>query len=386
MVAVRRMARRHFGRDHQPVYRLLGQLLTAIAWPLAVFWELRKVRYYREPETSTIKLVGGAFWAAMRHNVKPVEYYAYGLWRPERKLNIDNYLYSIEGTRLFRLLNRPSQPHPLDDKLAFQEMCKRYALPCPEILAAFTPAGKLIAFESGLPPKCDLFVKPRNGAGRDGVEHFRWRDAVFESSRCHRLRSEDLGRYLLARARTENRTLLVQPALSNHPDLRIGPNAYLATARLVSGLSTKGDVTPIFGLFHIFYFAEINQTPLARRVTLIDVANGRLRKALWESNSGAKRSNFRFIEASGDDCLPYWDTVLRQIKVAHRACSNFIFVGWDVAFTEHGPMLLEGNVNWDASDYQRLSGEPLCYTTFADILAARLGDFTNSAAARKASR
>ena len=71
------------------------------------------------------------------------------------------------------------------------------------------------------------------------------------------------------------------------------------------------------------------------------------------------------------------DTVLRYTKVAHQACSNFVFIGWDVAFTEHGPMLLEGNVNWNASDYQRLRGEPLGHTKFADILATRLCDLVS---------
>ena len=31
--------------------------------------------------------------------------------------------------------------------------------------------------------------------------------------------------------------------------------------------------------------------------------------------------------------LPDWDAALRHIKVAHQACSNFVFIGWDVAFT-----------------------------------------------------
>ena len=70
--------------------------------------------------------------------------------------------------------------------------------------------------------------------------------------------------------------------------------------------------------------------------------------------------------------LPDWDAVLRHTKVAHQACPDFVFVGWDVAFTERGPVLIEGNVNWCADDYQRLRGEPLGYTKFADILSARL--------------
>src|SRR5205823_5250687 len=142
---------------------------------------------------------------------------------------IDNYLYGNEARRLFKLLNRPLQPDAIDDKLAFHEMCKAHALPSPEILASFTPTGELRNFVFGRPPERDLFAKPRMGLGGDGSERFRWRGTVFESDRGGCLSPEHLGGYLAARARSENRTLLVQPALSNHPELLVDANANLAT-------------------------------------------------------------------------------------------------------------------------------------------------------------
>jgi hypothetical protein len=305
----------------------------------------------------------------MRHNVLPGEYYAYALWQPDRKMNIDNYLYSKEGPRLFKLLNRSVQPNPLDDKLAFHELCRARALPSPEILAAFTPSGKLLEFESGQPPKRDLFVKPRSGLGSGGAERLRWYGIVFESNRGFRIRPEDLCGYLATRARTENRTLLVQPALSNHPALRAGSNANLATARLVTGLSTDGDVFPICSFI---YFAQTDQIIPDRyvSVTLIDVASGRLTSGPHEI-SGAK-SNHPVSDSVDAYTLPDWETALRHAKTAHRACSDFAFIGWDIAFTAQGPILLEGNANWSADEYQWLRGEPLGHTKFADILAMRL--------------
>jgi hypothetical protein len=373
MVAARRIIRRHFGRDHHPVYRALAQVLAAIAWPPAVLIHLWQIRHFRGPDSVPIKRVPGALWAAMRHNVLPGEYYAYALWRPDRKVNVDNYLYSKEGPRLFKLLNRPLQPNPIDDKLAFHELCRSHALPSPEILAAFTPTGKLLEFESGQPPKRDLFVKPRIGLGSDGAERLRWYGILFESNRGLRIRPEDLCGYLATRARTENRTLLVQPNLSNHPALHASSNANLATARLVTGLSTDGNVFPICGFI---YFAQTDQIIPDRYVSvaLIDVASGRLMsrpQEIW----GAKQPNHQ-IDSDSDEAytLPDWETALRHAKIAHQACSNFAFVGWDVVFTDQGPMLLEGNANWSADEYQRLRGEPLGHTKFVDILAMRLRD------------
>lgn len=370
MVAARRMVRRHFGLGHQPVHRALAQVLATIVWPPAVLVHIWEIRRSRGPKAVPIQRVPGAIWAAMRHNVLPGEYYAYALWLPDRRANIDNYLYAKEGPQLFKLLNRPLEPNPVDDKLAFYDLCKAHALPSPEILAVFTSTGKSMEFKSGQPPTRDLFVKPRTGSGGEGAERFRWEGVAFESNRGVRLCIEELDGYLATRARTENRTLLVQPALSNHPELHLDANASLATARLVTGLSTDGDVSAIVGFI---YFAETDQIPARHsQVALIDVASGQLVSAPCKL-SGTNQSCHPLDNGSHDaQVLPDWDTVLRHTKVAHRACPNFVFLGWDVAFTEQGPMLLEGNVNWCADEYQRLQGKPLGYTRFLDILAAHL--------------
>ena len=68
--------------------------------------------------------------------------------------------------------------------------------------------------------------------------------------------------------------------------------------------------------------------------------------------------------------MPDWDAAVRYAKLAHRACPNFVFIGWDVAFTDQGPMLIEGNENWSAHTYHLLSGEPLGLTS----IRYRFGD------------
>jgi Sugar-transfer associated ATP-grasp len=360
------MVRWHFGRDHDSVRRKLAQVFVTAAWPVGVLLNLSEARSLVGPETS--KRVSGALWAAIRHNILPSEYFAYGLWQPDRRMDADNYLYSNECTRLFKVLNRPSQPNPIDDKLEFHEMCRAHAIPTPAVLAAFAPTSRLVDFESGGPPKHDLFVKASTGGSR--AERFQWRGIDFESNRGCRLKPEDLGGYLASRARTENLTLLVQPALSNHPDLHVRSNEALAAARLVTGRSIGGEVTAIFC---IIYFGQADEiTSHSNCVALIDVANGRLMPAPSQNWPGVSMYRYRQFDWNGT--LPDWDAALQYVKVAHQACSNFVFVGWDVAFTPHGPMILEGNTNWDAATYQTLRGEPLGYTKFADILAERFRD------------
>jgi hypothetical protein len=138
---------------------------------------------------------------------------------------------------------------------------------------------------------------------------------------------------------------------------------------LVTGRSPDGRVFPIYSLIH---FAEADRIP-ARDVSiaLIDVATGQLMsrpKELW----GAKRLNNQADDSDFCTMLPDWEVAVQYAKAAHHACANFAFIGWDIAFTVQGPILLEGNENWSAVEYQGLRGEPLGHTRFADILATWL--------------
>jgi hypothetical protein len=317
-----------------------------------------------------LKHIPGALWAAIRHNILPSEYYAYGLWHPDRRMNIDNYLYADEAPRLFKVLNQPSAADPITDKLGFYELCKAHGIPSPEVLAAFAPTGKLMDFQSGLPPRNDLFVKARAAGGGVGAERFRWDRVLFRSNRGYQLRPEDLGSYLANRARNENLTLLVQPALSNHPAICSEPDEALATARLVTGRSIHGEVMPIF-CFILFGLPD-KITAHSNRVTLIDVANGRLMPEPPQDNPGMLIYQYRRFGSNNACTLPDWDAALRYVKAAHNVCSNFAFIGWDVAFTPDGVMILEGNTNWTAVTHQSLRGEPLGLTNFANILETQL--------------
>jgi hypothetical protein len=365
MVEARRRVRQHFGVAHDPMRRKLAQAFVTLAWPLIVLLNVWQVWQKLGPDAGfSVKRVPGALWAAIRHNILPSEYCAYALWLPDRRMNIDSYLYSNEASRLFNLLNRPLEPNPIDDKLAFYSMCKVHALPTPAILAVFGSTGTLLDFESGMPPQRDLFVKASTGGGLG--ERLRWYGGDFQSNGGCRFKPKDLSGYLLHRARTQARTLVVQPVLSNHPDLRVHPNDALATARLVTGRSLDGEIIPIFS-FILFGLAD-QITAHSNYVTLVDITNGRLMPAPSKGSPGMSLYHYRQFGADDACTLPDWDAALRHVKAAHQACADFVFVGWDVAFTPHGAMILEGNANWDGATYQTLRGQPLGHTRFSDIL------------------
>ena len=46
--------------------------------------------------------------------------------------------------------------------------------------------------------------------------------------------------------------------------------------------------------------------------------------------------------------IPQWDAVVELAMMASTAFDPVGFVGWDIAVTNNGPVLIEGNTTWDS--------------------------------------
>lgn len=54
--------------------------------------------------------------------------------------------------------------------------------------------------------------------------------------------------------------------------------------------------------------------------------------------------------------LPYWSEVVELVKASHKAIIGLQSIGWDVAITPNGPILIEGNDNWEIANPQDAIG------------------------------
>jgi hypothetical protein len=67
--------------------------------------------------------------------------------------------------------------------------------------------------------------------------------------------------------------------------------------------------------------------------------------------------------------LPFWHTSIELVRRAHKvAFARFAFLGWDIALTHDGPVLLETNSGWGALFHQVLDG-PLGHTAFSRLVS-----------------
>ena len=67
--------------------------------------------------------------------------------------------------------------------------------------------------------------------------------------------------------------------------------------------------------------------------------------------------------------LPDWPDALELVRSAHRAIPELVFVGWDIAFTPTGPVIVEANHDPDVNILQRSQRRPLGESRFAELIA-----------------
>ena len=161
--------------------------------------------------------------------------------------------------------------------------------------------------------------------------------------------------------RSHETPLLIQEPLRNHPSLCDLSAGALSTLRMYTCWNERGVVE------HLFTMLRMSQTPdrivdnvcKGGLAAAVDPRTGRLGPA----TDGARYARVGWLDAhpvSGaritDTEVPYWAEALRLVLSAHEAFGIAAFIGWDVAISERGPVIVEGNKAPDIAIEQRLIG------------------------------
>ncbi len=309
----------------------------------------------------------------------PLAYYLQELYRPGSRKDAALYLTRYETKNgLFNVLNGlrtkgPKRPHEMKDKRVFAARCERLGLPSPRTLMSCDALGA-----RWLAPRVefdrDLFSKPARGRGargtltfeRTGRERFRpvCGDALTLDDVVERLRT--IGRRV---------PLVVQPRLSNHAELAGLADRSLIAIRVLSCLDRHGRPVVTHGVLRILSKLEPDWICDDEFGAPIDVETGRLgclvsdRLAFCDLRHARHPVTDAAVEGRR---LATWPAVRALALDAHRAFAERVLVGWDVASTPDGPVLLEGNTNPDVMFPQRVYREGFGSSALAPLLQFHL--------------
>lgn len=247
------------------------------------------------------------------------------------------------------------------DKVAFWRACRAAGLPTPPITAVIAPpAGATTDLEipvarTGaelreiIEPLADFagFAKPLAGGLGYGAFTF---DAHGGSATVGS--SELSAEALFDRCRSVKvggGGYLLQPRLKTHDALSpIMPGPGLGTFRLVTFLNSDGVVETPWAVLKIPARGQVVCHPrLGAIMAPVDFATGRIGRAVGPTSGTRIVDEIEQNPETGVRIegvqVPGWDEIVSLVERAARAFDRIPCLGWDVAVTDRGPMLLESN-------------------------------------------
>jgi hypothetical protein len=343
---------------------MLAAGAMTLSWPFGAFSTALRIRarmHRRAQVPHGIRVLVDMYWLALRHSIPPLEYALYRFNKAEWRKNMHEYVYwnDLPG---FAALNTRlgADNRDVQDKYRFAQICANNGYPHVATLAVFD-RGKQIHPEGPFVPDVPiLWTKSLRFKGSAGGP--KW---VRQGDTYH---NKD-GFVVAATSAAEEfrkRDCLVQPFIKNHPDVARVSNEALAALRIVTGMNENSEaefVTALIGLPHGVCETSGDGIPCS-----VDPENGRIRHAALPSGELITRHPDTCFPIA-DVILPYWRESIDLVRRAHAgAFSRFAFLGWDIALTPDGPVLLEANSGWGPIVHQTLDG-PLGHTAFSRLIS-----------------
>ncbi len=253
-----------------------------------------------------------------------------------------------------------------EDKSVFYAYCSAVGLPVPALFAVFdfpvgwSSTGMILRerkdweqfFDEQLPN--EFVVKPAAGVYGLGVNVYQRVGRHFQDAFGVDCTASTL--YETLRGNHEYRRFVIQERLRSHADLeQLSGTTALQTARLVTWVGMQGDIEIYLTLLKIIAGNRLTDNYQHGRsgnlIANIDAEKGVLGPAI---GGDAGEFGFRTVDAhpstnaifSGFQ-LPFWQEARELVRRAAGFFCPLRTIGWDVALTPHGPVLVEANMWWN---------------------------------------
>ncbi len=141
---------------------------------------------------------------------------------------------------------------------------------------------------------------------------------------------------------------LVEEFIEQHDDMnRLSPSA-VNTVRIFTELNGAGQVVILGCRLRISVNHCIDNMAAGNLAAPIDEATGRLNGPAVYSDITKTEQVYHPVtnERIPGFQIPFWDQTLSMVKEAAKSHPQNRSIGWDVAITEKGPDLIEGNHDW----------------------------------------
>ncbi|MEO0079452.1 MAG: sugar-transfer associated ATP-grasp domain-containing protein [candidate division WOR-3 bacterium] len=346
---------------------------------------LRRVRFDHSSEALPVVLQFGRMVAAyIGGGFTPLECYLYHFLC--RNVSRRGYVSTSWIERQFRpALNRPNQTILLKNKLQFYRFYKGHNLPVPEVLAVMEPDSPQFSSTTSQPPiirtaeelrqllaetgVATVVAKPLASLGGKGTMLLKriGPDQLLDLGREEPITIEGFYRRMMAdittrQVREDSATgYLLQEQVVCHPSLNPLKGKALNTVRIATLRDPSGTVHFDFAMLRIAKPTSVTDNLHKGGVVAgIEPLEGKISNITY----GYETDEGPYIERKSQDLsalfpegkVPRWHDLLNLAITAHSFLPGVNSVGWDIALSTHGPVLIEGNDNWDMVIAQVIDG------------------------------
>jgi hypothetical protein len=344
--------------------RILGNIAMAVGWPFGAWVAaLRTLRQMRQRNQTLhgLRVLLDMYWLALRHNIPPLEYALYRFNDPNRRKDMHQYVYWNDLPGLTALnAGLGADNRDVQDKDRFARICREHGFPHVETVAVFDRGRQICPAKPFVPSLPQLWVKSLRLKGGAGGARWTRDGGTYRDAEGRSLSSAELVEHF------REQDCIVQPLVENHAVIQRVSNGALASVRIVTGLNEKREAEHVTSQLILPHGAR--ETSVAGIICTISSETGRVERAAMPDGMPLTHHPDTNMPIAGT-ALPFWRESIELVCRAHAASfAKFVFLGWDVALTRDGPVLLETNSGWGALFHQMLDG-PLGHTPFSRIVA-----------------
>lgn len=318
---------------------------------------LSRTYWPAEPRKSKLRVFGELIWWLVRTGEANRFYYLYGLdLKSQRRTDVMPF-NRFKWLRSRANLRMGQEPHNynyvciLRDKFLFAQFASSLGIPTPRIFALLDSTNAIWLDRSETVPLENLGQSA--GSTLDG---FCKKFAGMQGSGAFPLRIDGGKLFLAERSVSvdELKTRLVgrflfQQRIVQHTAMRELNASSVNTLRLVSFCSNQ-KAKVLFGALRTgTAHKNVDNWAAGGLIVRIDLGSGELRgdgvfkpayggRTPVHPDSGVIFDGFR---------IPYFSEALAMVVRLHEYLAPIHSIGWDVAITDSGPVIVEGNDDWD---------------------------------------
>lgn len=338
------------------VIELIDRFRTAAKFLASHLYNPQSCTYYPQEERKSRLAIylDNLRWILKYHEINHF-YYLYGFDR-RNGVNQNDYMAKREFFELREKANKAWIGNRkaayfclLQDKFLFGQYLKALGFPTPVNLAicdretiTWLDSQETEPLESLLNrDKLDIFIKELLGESARGIYSLRVENKkLFVDSK--EVTVEELKKIIPEMS-------VVQQRLYQHPQMnRLHPHS-INTVRIVTVFNDSG-VEPLSAILRAGVNGSQFDNWAAGGIGVgIDLGTGRLRKyGIFKPGSGGRVEQHpdNGIKFKGFE-IPSFAKVVEMVTALHGFFYGIHSVGWDVAVTPEGPVVLEGNNLWD---------------------------------------